>query len=146
MKIDNILGEWKTDQEWSGDFTKDIRQIPKLHNKYYVIYLQEKGRLKQYIQSHEKLLLDAQRYYSKDEKLDPDIIKQRGWPDIIPQYILKTSVADYIKADDIVQKSSMQIFLQEEKIDLLKEILEQIKWRNNLIKNMIDNEKFKSGI
>ena len=49
-------------------------------------------------------------------------------------------------ADPLIQEHQAKIAHQEELVSVLKEILDNIKWRHQNIKNMIEWRKFTSGI
>jgi hypothetical protein len=49
-------------------------------------------------------------------------------------------------ADPIIQGHQAKMEYQKEMCDTLKEIMENIKWRHQNIKNMIEWRKFTSGI
>ena len=49
-------------------------------------------------------------------------------------------------ADPIIQEHQSKIAYQEELVATLKEILDNIKWRHQTIKNMIEWRKFTSGV
>ena len=49
-------------------------------------------------------------------------------------------------ADPLIQEQQAKIAHQQELVDVLKEILDNIKWRHQNIKNMIEWRKFTSGI
>ena len=49
-------------------------------------------------------------------------------------------------ADPVIQEQQAKIQYLEELTDTLKEILENIKWRHQTVRNMIEWRKFTSGI
>ena len=49
-------------------------------------------------------------------------------------------------ADPVIQEAQAKIAYLQNLIDTLKEILDNIKWRHQNIKNMIEWRKFTSGI
>jgi len=52
----------------------------------------------------------------------------------------------YYDSDPIIQEQQAKIQYLQELCDTLKEILDNIKWRHQTIKNMIEWRKFTSGI
>ena len=60
--------------------------------------------------------------------------------------VLKGDMDYYYDSDPIIQKAKAAIDYTQEICDVLKEILENIKWRHQNIKNMIEWRKFTSGI
>ena len=52
----------------------------------------------------------------------------------------------YLDSDPVIQDAQAKIEYLKEVCDTTKEILENIKWRHQNIKNMIEWRKFTSGI
>jgi hypothetical protein len=75
-------------------------------------------------------------------------IDDKGW-DYDPLNgltVLKGDMDRYYDADPLIQEWQAKIQYLEELCSTLKEILENIKWRHQNIKNMIEWRKFTSGI
>ena len=49
-------------------------------------------------------------------------------------------------ADEVIQTHQKKMAYQQELVDTLKEILDNVKWRHQTIKNIIEWRKFTSGI
>jgi len=60
--------------------------------------------------------------------------------------VLKGDMDYYYDSDPIIQEAQAKIEYLKEVCDTTKEILENIKWRHQNIKNMIEWRKFTSGI
>ena len=52
----------------------------------------------------------------------------------------------YYDADQHLQEAQAKIELYKTQVETFKEILENIKWRHQTIKNMIEWRKFTSGV
>lgn len=147
MKIESIHEMWETDCRInSKDLTESTLQIPKLHSKYMQIYSQEKARLVMFEMEQRTLLKKKWLYYNG--KMDQDEIEKEGW-DYDPfngLKVLKGEMNYYYDADTDIQRAEMKIQLQKQKIETLKEILDNLKWRHQSIKNIIEWKKFEAGI
>jgi thymidylate synthase len=146
MKIEEIHKMWAEDSMInSADLTESSLQSPILHAKYLRIFSTEKSRLVLFEMEQKKLLKKKWLYYNG--KMDGDEIEAEGW-EFDPfngLKVLKGEMNYYYDADDDIQKSEMKIKLQKEKIDTLKEIIENIKWRHQNIRNIITWKQFEAG-
>lgn len=142
MKIEEIQEIWDQDAKIDEiQLGRESLKIPQLHAKYYRIYLKEKVVL---------LKLNAEYRKTKLEKFEflinptQEKIKE-GWK-VPPQgKLLKPDVAQYLDGDDILLQLELRIGLQQEKIEMLKSILDTLKGRGFLIKNYIDHKKWIEG-
>ena len=60
--------------------------------------------------------------------------------------VLKGDLDKWYDADEVIQEHQMKMAYNGEIVNTLKEILDNIKWRHQNIKNMIEWRKFTSGI
>ena len=81
-------------------------------------------------------------------KLSQEELQEKKWdPDPLNGLtVLKGDMDKWYDADPIIQEHQIKIAMQKEIVDALKEIMENIKWRHQNIKNMIEWRKFTSGI
>ena len=79
--------------------------------------------------------------------MDEDQIVEMGWdPDPFNGLkILKGEMDYYYDADPEIQKSEEKIQYYKTVIESLTEIISNITWRHQMIKNMIEWKKFQSG-
>ena len=145
--LEDILEMWKKDSvidEMNLDETS--RQSAKLHGKYLELLSVHRIRLKKAELDFKVLLKDKWLHYNG--KMSREEMDSRGW-DYDPLgglTVLKGDMDYYYDSDPIIQKAQTKIKYLEEVVDTLKEILENIKWRHQNIKNMIEWRKFTSGI
>ena len=145
--LEDILEMWKKDSvidEMNLDETS--RQSAKLHGKYLELLSVNRIRLKKAELDFKVLLKDKWLHYNG--KMSREDMDSRGW-DYDPLgglTVLKGDMDYYYDSDPIIQKAQTKIKYLEEVVDTLKEILENIKWRHQNIKNMIEWRKFTSGI
>jgi hypothetical protein len=143
MDIETIYNEWAKDGEIDQtNVSRAVTDIPRLHNKYFKIYVDEGLRLKK-LKAEYKILWKIKGEYYRGE-LDIEELKQHGWK---PQAlrILKADVPTYLEADPEVVKKSLLIGLQEEKVSYLESIVKHISNRNFLLKTIVDWERFRTG-
>lgn len=147
MQLEDILEMWKEDTVIDGmALDESSRQSAKLHSKYLNIYSVAKLKLKKLDLEFKPLLRDKFMHYNG--KLSQAELDQKGW-DYDPLNgltVLKGDMDKWYDADPLIQEHQLKIAYQQEVVDTLKEILDNIKWRHQTIKNMIEWRKFTSGI
>ena len=136
-KEDCIINEIKLDES--------SRQTPILHAKYLELLSTVKLQLKRAEFSQKTLLKKKWLYYNG--KMDQDEIAEMDWdPDPFNGLkILKGEMDYYYDSDPEIQKSEEKIQYYKTVIDTLTEIISNITWRHQTIKNMIEWKKFSSG-
>ena len=135
---------------WSGDchideteLSQESVKIPQLHNKYLIIFHDERLRLRTMRFDHSKLLKVKREYFSG--RMDATELEAYDWEPF--QYkLLKADVQEYIDADDDIIEGKKKISLQEEKVDYLEAIVKGLSNRGYLIKNAIDWKRFTEGL
>ena len=143
MKIEDIYSEWAKDGEIDQvNLSTTASDIPKLHNKYYRMYVEEGMKLKRQRADYKVMVKLKNDYYRGD--LDSEELKQYGW-DPQPLSILKSDIPTYVEADKDVIEASLRMGLQEAKVDYLESIIRQINNRNFILKSIIDWERFRTG-
>ena len=146
LDLDSILKEWETDCEISdAELDKNSRETPKLHAKYLQYLSITKLNLKRAENSQLVLLKEKWHYYNGS--MDEMSIKDRGWnPDPLEGLrVLKGDMDRYYDADPEIQKSEEKIAYLKTLIDTLKELLDNLKWRHQTIKNIIDWRRLQAG-
>ena len=146
IDLKSIHNMWKEDcviDEMKLDETS--RQTPILHAKYLELLSTVKLQLKRAEFSQKTLLKEKWLYYNG--KMDEDQIVEMGWdPDPFNGLkILKGEMDYYYDADPEIQKSEEKIQYYKTVSESLTEIISNITWRHQMIKNMIEWKKFQSG-
>ena len=134
---------------WSGDchideteLSQESVKIPQLHNKYLILFHDERLRLRTMKFDHSKLLKVKREYYSG--RMDETELEAYDWEPF--QYkLLKADVQEYIDADDDIIEGKKKISLQEEKVEYLESVVKSLSNRGYLIKNAIDWKRFTEG-
>ena len=136
-KQDCMIDEMKLDES--------SRQAPILHAKYLELLSTVKLQMKRSEFSQKTLLKQKWLYYNG--KMDQDEIAKMDWdPDPFNGLkILKGEMDYYYDSDPEIQKSEEKIQYYKATIDSLTEIINNINWRHQTIKNMIEWKKFQSG-
>jgi len=145
--LEQILEMWKKDSvidEMALD--EASRQSAKLHGKYLELLSVNRLKLKKANLEFKVLLRDKFMHYNG--KLSQEEMDSRGWEydPLNGLTVLKGDMDKWYDADPIIQEHQAKIEYLEELCSTLKEILENVKWRHQNIKNMIEWRKFTSGI
>lgn len=117
-------------------------KIPKLHAKYYHIYIREKLTLGKMVEDQRELQYILEQFFSKtltDQELE-DYGLVYGEKKILKPDIPK-AVANY---KDMVTLN-MKILMQKEKVEFLKSILDMVKNRSFQIKDAVSMVMFEHG-
>ena len=143
MKFEEIQKLWSGDCEIDEtELSQESVKIPQLHNKYLILFHDERLRLRTMKFDHSKLLKVKREYYSG--RMDETELEAYDWEPF--QYkLLKADVQEYIDADDDIIEGKKKISQQEEKVDYLEAIVKGLSIRGYLIKNAIDWKRFTEG-
>ena len=143
MKFEEIQIAWTRDCEMDEtELSHESIKIPQLHNKYLILYSNEKLRLKEIKFLFAGLIKRKRDYYSG--RMTAEELEAADWEPF--QYkLLKADVQEYIDADDNVIESKKLLALQEEKVNYLESIVKSLTTRGYLIKNAIDWKRFTEG-
>ena len=143
MKFEEIQKEWTHDCPIDEtELSQESVKIPQLHNKYLILFHDEKLRLRTMKFDHSKLLKVKREYFSG--RMDETELEAYDWEPF--QYkLLKADVQEYIDADDDIIEGKKKISLQEEKVEYLESVVKSLSTRGYLIKNAIDWKRFTEG-
>ncbi len=147
MNIETILEMWKKDSVIDEmQLDEASRDSAKLHSKYLELYSIAKLRLKKLELEFKPLLRDKFLHYGG--KLSKEELDEKGWEydPLNGLTVLKGDLDKWYDADPKIQEHQIKIAMQQELVDTLKEIMDNVKWRHQNIKNMIEWRKFTSGI
>ena len=147
MTLDEIHEMWKRDSQLDEmNLDNASRDAAKLHSKYLELHSHAKLHVKKLELDFKVLLRDKWLWYNG--KMPKEKIDELGWKyDALDGLkILKGEMDYYYDADQHIQEAQAKIELYKTQVETFKEILENIKWRHQTIKNMIEWRKFTSGI
>ena len=143
MKLEEVYELWSKDCEIDQtNISNESANIAKLHNKYYVIYIQESIKYKK-LKADLKQLTHLKGEYYRGE-LTVEELSEYGW-EPQPLKILKSDVPSYVDSDKDVINLSLKIGTQQEKVDYLESIIRMITNRGFQLKTIVDWERFRTG-
>lgn len=144
MTIDEILELWKDDSNIDiTELANEAIKIPKLHHKYYEIYVKERLLCKKYESQYKQLKLDKYEFYSQGPNEESI---EKGWELPAKGVLLKQDIPMYMEADKDLINMSLKIGYQQEKVELIESILKSLNSRGFNVKAAIDFIKFTSGV
>lgn len=145
--LENIIEMWKKDSVIDEmDLGNASRESARLHSKYLELYSVHKLKLKKQELDFKVLLKDKWSHYNG--KLSKEELDEKGW-DYDPMNgltVLKSDMDKWYDADPLLQQAQLKIEYTKEIVDTLKEIMDNVKWRHQSIKNAIEWHKFTSGV
>ena len=143
MKFEEIQKLWSGDCEIDEtELSQESVKIPQLHNKYLILFHDERLRFRTMKFDHSKLLKVKREYFSG--RMDATELEAYDWEPF--QYkLLKADVQEYIDADDDIIEGKKKLSLQEEKVEYLESVVKSLTNRGYLIKNAIDWKRFTEG-
>jgi len=145
--LQEILEMWKKDSVIDDmNLDEASRESAKLHGKYLELLSVNRIKLKKAELDFKVLLKD--KWLHLNGKMSKEDMDSKGW-DYNPLgglTVLKGDMDYYYDSDPIIQEHQAKMHYLQELCDTLKEILDNVKWRHQTIKNMIEWRKFTSGI
>ena len=146
MNLERILEEWKTDSriEMNALDASSV-QTTVLHAKYLELHANCKLKLKD--AEFKQSILMKNKWLWYHGKLSQEEIDKFGW-DYDPfegLKILKGDMSHFVEADKELQESEAKIEYLKTTLDTLKDILENLKWRHQTIRNTLEFKKFEAG-
>ena len=143
MKFEDIQKSWTSDCNIDDtELAKESVRIPQLHNKYLILYSNEKLILKTLRYDHSKLVKLKKEYYGG--RLSGEELEALDW-EPFQHRLLKQDIDAYIEADEDAIESKQKMSLHEEKVDYLEAVVKSLTTRGYLIKNAIDWKRFTEG-
>lgn len=142
--LEQIFDEWSTDSIINRiDLAGAAIEIPKLHNKYYRMLSAERLRLKKMNSEMDQLIADKRDWLTGN--LSKEELDQLGWQPFLRK-LLKSEVDDFMKSDKDYIDANLKLATQQEKIEVLVDILKMIHNRSFQISNAVNFEKFRAGM
>jgi Recombination, repair and ssDNA binding protein UvsY len=143
MKLEEIQNLWDADSQIDrSELGDESLRIVKMHAKYFKIYSQERLLLRKMESDLKELYRDKYEWYNGN--ISKELLEQRGW-EPNPLKILRTDVAMYISADEVMRTASLRVELQNEKVLFLESIIKSLSTLGYNIKNAIDWARFQGG-
>ena len=147
MTLEDVLVMWEADSV-IDEINLDETSIksPKLHAKYLQLLSIAKLRLKKKEMEFDAIKKDKWLYF--EGKMTKDQMDERGWkydPFDGGTKPMKSIMDYYYKSDSDLTRLQSQIDYQKTLIDTLIDIMDNIKWRHQNIRNIIDWKRFTAG-
>lgn len=143
MKLEEIHDLWAADNETPVvQFDLSINAVPLMHAKYLRIMSNERMLLRRMEEDRKELVKLKYDYFRG--VLSSEDLKEHGWePNRFS--ILKSDIPMHLDADKDIINMNLKIAVQQEKVDVLDQIIRHISNRGYLIKTSLDWERFKVG-
>jgi hypothetical protein len=143
MKLEDIHESWAADCKLTViGLESAITDVPKMHAKYLRMMSDEKMTFKRMDEERKQLYKLKHDYYTG--VLPEEDLRSNGWePNRLK--ILKSDIGMHLDADQDIIKLNLKLAMQQEKVDVLEQIIRHISNRGFLIKSMIDWQKFQVG-
>lgn len=147
LSLSEILEMWKEDGQIKElELDQASMNTPMLHAKYVEIHAMYKLKLKK--KNYAFLSLAKNKWLWYAGKLSKEQMDKFGWnyDPLNGLKVLKGDMDKFLETDEDIMKSQAEIDYLKTIIDTLDEIVQQIKWRHQSIKNAIEYKKFMSGM
>ncbi|MDB4403051.1 recombination mediator protein UvsY [bacterium] len=146
MNLKEIQAMWKTDCPIDDiELDASSLEVPKLHAKYAELLSNTKLSVIRYERQMKEMDKDKWLWYSG--KLTKDQIEDKSW-DYDPFGGLTVLKSDYDKfkgADKDIQDLYEKLQYLKITVEFLQDVVSQITWRHQTIKNIIEWRKFMAG-
>jgi hypothetical protein len=148
MKLETLQEMWHEDAKFNRlELDSDAMNVPQLHSKWYKLYVNERLAFKR--QEADLKILTNHRYQFYEGTMDDETLEELKWGEEYRKFsrkILKSDISRHIESDKIVIEATLKIAYQKEKVLFLESVLDNIKYRGNLIKTALDFMKFTNAI
>ena len=142
-----LFSEWETDCKIEEhDLSSASLDIPKLHAKYLRILDIAKNDLREMEFLYAQLLRKRMQWY--DGELSKEEMDELEWPyDPYNGRLIKTKGQKefFYKTDDILNEGANDVAERKDIVSAIESMIENIRWRNQTIKNSIDFQRFMAG-
>ena len=144
--LKKIHDMWAKDSQIDNmKLDESSRLTPMLHSKYLSLLSTAKLQLKKSEHQQKILLRDKWLWYNG--KMSKEKMDALGWTydPTDGLKILKGEMDYYYNSDLDIQKSEEKIQYYKTLIEVLTEIIDNLKWRHQTIRNIISWKQFESG-
>ena len=143
MTLDELRAMIKRDLTMDqSELDIESMKTPQLHNKYLILYMDEKLILGKYESDLNILKKEKWLYYTG--KMSQEELDERNWEpfDLV---VLKTDIDKFLNSDEDIIKISNKILFQREKVNYLENVVKIVNNRQWSIRSVIDWIKFTNG-
>jgi hypothetical protein len=143
MNISDLYTLVKTDLDIDKtELDNESLKTPQLHNKYLILFSEEKLKLEKLLSEKKIYRRDKWLYYTG--KMSEEELNTHGW-EPFDLSILKTDVDKFIDADKEVIQLDARITVQKEVVSYLENVIKLVSNRQWNIKAAIEWIKFTQG-
>ena len=146
LNLSNIQKMWEKDCQIDDiELDKSSLDVPRLHAKYSEILSNKKLQQIRYENQLKTLHKDKWLWYMG--KLSKEEIDEKNW-DYDPfngLTILKSDYGRFFSADKEIQALNDKVEYLKVTVDYLQDIVSQLTWRHQTIKNIIEWRRFMAG-
>ncbi len=146
LNLENILESWEKDSHLDQNHLDSSSvEAVKLHAKYLKYLSVAKLQLKRQEMFQKTLLKDKWLYYNG--KMTLDEIEKKGWEydPFSGLKVMKGEMDYYYNSDIDIQTSEEKISYYKTIVESLQEIIDTLRWRHQVISNIIKWKQFESG-
>ena len=143
MNIDDIINEWaedsKVDRSELGEASLSAQTLHSKYLRYLFSYRTTQIKLKADLAKMKKLRLE---YW--EGRLSKEELEENGWKPQ-PLKIMKAELPTYLEADEVLQMAENKVAFNQERINVIEQILKTLAGRQFSVSNAIRWEAYKNG-
>lgn len=140
--LDQILDLWKKDSEIDiTEPSKEILNIPKIHNKFLTIMTRHRIASKKSLFDYNKLKRTKWEYYTG--KMSQEELDELNWEPF--RYTLKSDISTYLESDKDLIKLMEKKAYYDECVGVCEAILKELNNRTWQLKEHMQHERFIQG-
>lgn len=144
MNLDELKNMIKKDLEIDQTaLDAESSRTPQIHNKYLIMYMDEKLKLKR--MENELAVLRRNKWLYYTGRMSKEELDQHGW-EPFELNILKNEADQMIESDSDYIKASEKVNFQQEKVNYLEDVVKIVNNRQWQIRSIIDWLKFTQGV
>jgi hypothetical protein len=144
MTLDELKNMIKKDLEIDQTaLDAESSRTPQIHNKYLVMFMDEKLKLKR--MENELSVLRRNKWLYYTGRMSKEELDQHGW-EPFELNILKNEADQMIESDTDYIKASEKVNFQQEKVSYLEDVIKIVNNRQWQIRSIIDWLKFTQGV
>lgn len=143
MKLEEILDAW--DRDSAIDITNlgsEQERFSRLQAKYLRVRSFERLKLAKLNTELKQLKLEKYEFYTQGPTKET---KDKGWNMPARGAILKTDLPAYMDADPQIVELTLKIAYQNEIVEAVETIVNDLAWKHNQVKNIIEDFRLKMG-
>ena len=148
MSLNDILESWKKDSVIDENALDDVTvETSKLHAKYLELFSLSKLQLKK--KDFELEQIKKVKWIYFNGKMSKSEMDSRGWaydPFDGVSKPLKSEMEMFYSTDPDIFKIKSSIEYQKSIVETLEEIMSNIRWRHQHVRNVLEFKKFTSGM